>query len=114
MSTLLSIDNPYIIVYNRQMDNVNLILGVIGTGMGLLLTIWRFAIWIQNQFSSLKDQIHKSVSDLEAKVLNKLEYHEKHDDRRFSEVHNEIWEIKVLNAAKQGMIANPRKVKSEL
>lgn len=83
------------------MDNFNLILGVFGTGMGLLLTIWRFAIWIQNQFASLKDMVHQRVSELESKVLNKLEYHEKHDDRRFSEVHNEIWEIQVLNAAKQ-------------
>lgn len=71
--------------------------------MGLLLTIWRFAIWLQLQFSSTKDMIHSRVSELEAKVLNKLEYHEKHDDRRFSEIHNEIWEMKVLNAAQSGV-----------
>ena len=87
----------------------NLILGVVGTGMGLGLTIWRFAVWLQNQFTSIKDMVHKCVSELETKIINKIEYHEKHDDHRFSEIHNEIWQLKVLDAARNGIVMTTRK-----
>ena len=89
--------------------NSNLILGMVGTGMGIGLTIWRFAVWLQTQFTDIKDMVHKRLSELESKVINKIEYHEKHDDHRFAEIHNEIWQLKVLDAARNGAIAPNRR-----
>lgn len=91
------------------MSDWNVILGVLGTGMVILTTIWRFAIWIQQQFNSVKDYVDKRFTELEAKVINKIEYHEKHDDHRFAEIHNEIWQLKVLDAARNGISMSTRK-----
>jgi len=90
-------------------ENWNIILGVFGTGMVILTTLWRFAIWIQQQFNSVKEYVDKRFTELETKVVNKIEYHEKHDDHRFSEIHNEIWQLKVLDAARSGIVMNTRK-----
>ncbi len=96
------------------MENWNVLLAVFGSVSGVLITVWRFAIWIQQQFAQMKDYTHLRISELENKVLTKLEYHEKHDDQRFSEVHNEIWEIKVLNAASKGIVPRTKRAKTEL
>lgn len=31
-------------------------------------------------------------------ILNKLEYHERHDDHRFDNIRKDIWEIRLRNA----------------
>lgn len=74
---------------------------IVGIGVGFVFSILALARWFFTQFSSLKT----FISDQSDKILNKLEYHERHDDARFSDVserftdiRNNIWEIKVQNA----------------
>lgn len=72
--------------------------------LGIILgAVWGFAIWMSRQFATLKDLIYTKIDALEKTLLNKLEYHERHDDTRFSEVHRELWEIKLRNAAIEGL-----------
>lgn len=70
----------------------------------ILVTIvgatWSLAWWFSKQFSSLRNLIHTKSDQLEKFIMEKLEYHEKHDDDRFSQLANQIWEIRLRNAAK--------------
>lgn len=51
-------------------------------------------LWITNQFGKLRDHISKQVD----KVLDKLEYHERHDDDRFGRIANQLMEVRIANA----------------
>lgn len=69
----------------------------------LIATAISTVLWINRQFSNLKDYVNRKMEKLEETILSKLEYHERHDDRRFSEISNDIWEIRVRNAAIDGV-----------
>lgn len=56
------------------------------------------------QFLSLRNLIFKVKDD----IIGKLEYHERHDDQRFQEIRNDVWEIRVRNAALDGPPNPPR------
>lgn len=68
----------------------------------LLGTAVATVLWINKQFSNIKDYVNLKFDKLEETILAKLEYHERHDDTRFSEISNDIWEIRVRNAAIDG------------
>lgn len=86
---------------------------------GLFLTvfaaIWSLAWWLSGQFSNLRGLIFSTAEKTSLSILSKLEYHEKHDDTRFnnvsdqiSSVKNDIWEMKIRNAAVRGVITNAK------
>lgn len=52
--------------------------------------------------------MRKDFISLTKEILDKLEYHERHDDIRFSQLHDSIWDMKVRNAAIKGIIANSK------
>lgn len=54
------------------------------------------------QFLSLRTLIYKMKDD----ILNKLEYHERHDDARFSQMNNDLWTLRLRNAALDKSINN--------
>lgn len=62
------------------------------------------------QFLSLRTLISK-VKD---EILAKLEYHERHDDSRFANIRNDITDIRVRNAARDGVPSLPRYREPEL
>lgn len=69
--------------------------------MGSLITIgWVTALWLSKKFTEVHDNIGEKVLQLEKNIISKLEYHERHDDDRFSQVDKSIWEIRVRNAAR--------------
>lgn len=88
MNSTLSID----------MSVVLSVLVLVGT---VITTVWGHSLWLSKQFSALRELIYSQVKNLENNFGNKLDYHERQDDRRFSEVHNEIWEMKIKAAANQ-------------
>lgn len=47
------------------------------------------------QFLSLRTLIFKMKDD----ILNKLEYHERHDDSRFTQISNDLWGLRLRNAS---------------
>lgn len=56
--------------------------------------IWKFSTYLAHSFSDIKDLINLKID----KVMNKLDYHEQHDDKRFSDVNNALWELRIQNA----------------
>jgi len=62
---------------------------IIGVVLAILTAQWRLSNWLTKQFDSIK----ALVFSIESKVLDKLEYHERHDDQRFSELHDRLWQL---------------------
>lgn len=60
--------------------------------------VWAFFGWISGKLSVIYTKIEES----QKAILAKLEYHERHDDQRFTTINNELWAIKVRNASKDG------------
>ena len=56
--------------------------------------IWTWNLWLNRQFSSVRMLIYEQFD----KMLARLESHEKHDNNRFSDVNNHLWELR-LDAA---------------
>lgn len=61
---------------------------------------WIAAWWFNKKFNEVHDNIDEKIEKLEKNIISKLEYHERHDDERFSQVDKSIWEIRIRNAAK--------------
>ena len=75
---------------------------------GLFLTVfaavWSLAWWLSGKFSDVQKYLQERIEQVERNILDKLEYHERHDDSRFSGLHNDIWELRVQNAARDGKV----------
>lgn len=54
--------------------------------LSLLFTLiggqFALGVWINSQFASMRKEF-----------TSQLQYHERHDDRRFGEINNAIWEL---------------------
>jgi hypothetical protein len=60
--------------------------------------------WLSVQLNSLRTLIYAQTTEVKESILDKLEYHEKHDDERFSSFDKQLWEIRVRNAAIDGRV----------
>lgn len=68
------------------------------------------AVWaLSGQFAKTREMVENKLDKLETTLVSKMEYHERHDDARFTEVKNDIWQIRVENAAKEAIRENVRK-----
>ena len=67
-------------------------------------TVWALAWWLSGQFSEVRALVYHQMSSVEANILDKLEYHEKHDDARFENVSKDIWDIKIRLAGKDSRL----------
>lgn len=61
-------------------------------------SVWSLAWWLNGHFNNLR----KDFTSLAKEIVEKLEYHERHDDQRFSQIRDDIWDIRVRNAAFDG------------
>lgn len=93
------------------MENPQNILQFILNLVALSTVVTGFAVWMNNQFNKIKDllfhQIDKQntkIDALEKSLIEKIEYHERHDDKRFEDVRNSLWEIRLRNAAVEGIV----------
>jgi hypothetical protein len=75
--------------------------GIVAT---IVTTVASLTWWLSGQFSGVRALVHERVDLVEKAILDKLEYHEKHDDMRFSGISNDLWDIRVRNAAKDGLL----------
>lgn len=92
------------------------LIGVIITLTGILLSAgWVSQSWLNRKFAEATKQFNEKIDKLEDVIVRKMEYHEQHDDSRFSEVRklgelrfnevkNDIWDIRIRNASKDGHI----------
>lgn len=74
------------------------VLNFLGIAVILISGVW----WFQSQFSHLRSYFFDQINKLQQSILDKIEYHERHDDKRFADVRDDIWEIRLRNAAIDG------------
>ncbi len=91
----------------------NIIIGVIALFLTIFGAIWSLAWWLSGQFTKIRNLIYEQIKGLESHFLNKLEYHEKHDDQRFAAISNDLWEIKMANAAMRGLFTEDKMIKNK-
>lgn len=80
----------------------------IGIIVTILSAVSSLTWWLSGQFSSVRHLVHERVGLVEKNLIDKLEYHERHDDTRFQGIRNDLWDIRVRNAAKDGLISVPK------
>lgn len=74
---------------------------IIAVSVGVFVggTVWGLALWLAGQFGGIRTLIYSQIEKLETHFTNKLEYHERHDDARFNNISNDLWELKLRNAS---------------
>lgn len=76
--------------------------------VGLFLTVfaavWSLAWWLSGKFDAITKDLRERIASVEKNLTEKLEYHERHDDSRFSSIRNDLWEMRVQNAARDGSL----------
>lgn len=83
-----------------------------GAILGTASIVWMSAWWLSKKFSETKSGLYDKIDNLEDNIVKKLEYHEKHDDDRFSQIRNEVWDIRIKNAAREGLNTPRRREKN--
>lgn len=66
---------------------------------GMVASVWYMAWFLSRQLSEMKSLFYSQIDILKKAILDKIEYHEQHDDKRFSQITDELWAIKVRNAS---------------
>lgn len=61
--------------------------------------------WLSGQFSSVRNLVFERISLVEKVLIDKIEYHERHDDDRFSAIRNDLADIRLRNATKDALMA---------
>lgn len=91
---------------NLMALSLNDYLTILGICVGTIMTVatlaWGSSQYFTRQFNSTRQLIDTKIEKLELSILNKLEYHEKHDDQRFQALSNDVWDIRVRNASRDG------------
>lgn len=72
----------------------------IGELVTFILTFGGGSWWLSSKFNGLKESMYQRIDNLGDKISAKIEAHERHDDSRFSAIQNDIWLIKLRNAAR--------------
>lgn len=87
------------------------IVGLVGLFLTVFAAVWSLAWWLSGQFTAIRNLLYNEIKSLERNLFEKLEYHEKHDDTRFtsidtrlSSVRDDIWDIRVRNSAKDTLM----------
>jgi hypothetical protein len=75
---------------------------ILSVGSGVSVISW----WLSGQFAKTRNLIDEKIARLEGNLIHKFEYHERHDDQRFTEVKNDIWELRLENAAREHQRSN--------
>lgn len=80
------------------------VVGMAATTMFVTISaIWSLAWWLSKQFQNMRHLVYDVSQKSEENLLKKMEYHEKHDDQRFADLTHDIWDIKVINAARDAI-----------
>jgi len=86
-------------------ENPSVAVTVVGLLISIFGAVWSLAWWLSGHFTNIR----KDFYALGKEILDKLEYHERHDDTRFSQIRDDIWDIRVRNAAFDGTIKPTKK-----
>jgi hypothetical protein len=72
----------------------------------IIVSVWTLSWWLSSQFKDVRNLVYDKVEQVQRIFLERLEHHERHDDKRFNEVVEDIWNIRVRNAARDGRPLN--------
>lgn len=73
-------------------------------GATIISAVWGHAIWLSTRFSSIQKEIDYKFEKILTTLTTKMEYHERHDDRRFAQISDGLWEIRLQSAIQSGSI----------
>lgn len=59
---------------------------------------------MSRQFMAIRNLVYDKHEQLQKFITDKIEYHERHDDERFSAVTKDLWELRVRNALVDGRL----------
>lgn len=76
--------------------------GVYSTILG---SVWALGRYLDGRFT----KVFEKIEAVKEQVLSKLEYHERHDDKRFSQVRDDIWETRLRVEGKNYIKVNKPK-----
>jgi len=82
-------------------------------GATIISAVWGHAIWLSTRFSSIQKEIDTKFEKILLTLTTKMEYHERHDDRRFSQISDGLWEIRLQSAIHGGVGLNVKAKKTE-
>lgn len=78
--------------------------GIFAAAVSLMSLVW----WLSKQFASTRHLVYDKIDYAMKTILEKLEYHERYDDQRFTSISNDLWDIRVRNAARDGLAVETR------
>lgn len=78
----------------------------------ILSSVGSLAWFLHGQIAALKDYVNSELKKVEKIFVDKLEYHERHDDKRFSDIVDDIWELRLRYAAVEGLVLKPIKTRN--
>lgn len=81
------------------MESLLQLLPLFATLGTILGSVWFLALWLSKQFTNVRNLVYTETAKLRTDLGGKLEYHERHDDGRFAEIRNSIWEVRLRMAA---------------
>lgn len=67
-------------------------------------SVWGLAWWLSNKFNSLMSLFYGKIDNVGTMILEKLEYHERHDDSRFSSLGESINDLRIRNATADALL----------
>lgn len=85
-----------------------------GLFVTIFASVWSLAWWLSGKFEAIQKYLQERIKEVETTILNKLEYHERHDDVRFNSIHNDVWELRIHNAARDGKILKKNDAKEAI
>lgn len=74
-----------------------------GAVISVGVTVASMSWWLSRQFSNTNNLIDAKLEKLQTILVGKMEYHERHDDQRFSDLRNEIFTLQLKEAAREGL-----------
>jgi len=80
----------------------NTVLTILGLFGGFVAYLMGVTVWVNKQFSNTNSLLYRKHEELKQFINDKLEYHERHDDKRFDNVQKDLLAIKLRNAAIDG------------
>lgn len=85
-------------------ENINIFLSITGLFLTVFAAVWSLAWWLSGHFTEIRRLVYETSEKTRAVLLEKLEYHERHDDTRFASIRSDISDIRVRNAASDALL----------
>lgn len=75
-----------------------------GITLAIGTSVWSFAWWLSNKLNSIMATLESKIDKVAGIILDKLEYHERHDDARFNNLGDSINALRIRNATTDALL----------